>query len=99
MLRLYQSSMNGPVRGDGRRAELRAGDLVVLLPLVAIMFLIALWPKSLVGATTATLERTIAPAQLAADRPPDEIRAVVVPNPPPIIEPLPGDEPAAETTP
>jgi NADH-quinone oxidoreductase subunit M len=99
MLRLYQSSMNGPVRGDGGRAELRTGDLVFLLPLVAIMFLIALWPNSLVGATTATLERTIAPAQLAADRPADEIRAVVVPNPPPIIEPLPGDEPAAEATP
>ena len=44
------------------------------------MFLIALWPKSLVGATTATLERTIAPAQVAAGRPADEIRAVVVPN-------------------
>ena len=70
-----------------------------LLPLVAIMFLIALWPKSLVGATTATLERTIAPAQLAAGRPADEIRAVVVPNPPPAAEPLPGDEPAAEAAP
>ena len=93
MLRLYQSSMNGPPRGGrGREAELRVADLTYLLPLVAIMFLIALWPKGLVGATTATLERTIAPAQLAAGRPADEIRAVVVPNPPPAAEPLPGDE-------
>jgi len=99
MLRLYQTSMNGPARGDGRAAELRTADLAYLLPLVAIMFLIALWPKSLVGATTATLERTIAPAQLAAGRPAEEIRAVVVPNPPPAAEPLPGDEPAAEAAP
>jgi NADH-quinone oxidoreductase subunit M len=93
MLRLYQSSMNGPARvarpGD---ADLRARDLAYLLPLVAIMFVIALWPKSVVDATTATLERTIAPAQIAADRPADAVRAAVVPNPPPVAEPLPGDE-------
>jgi hypothetical protein len=56
------------------------------------MFLIALWPKSLVGATTATLERAIAPAQVAADRPADQIRHDVTPNPPPDALPLPGDE-------
>jgi NADH-quinone oxidoreductase subunit M len=93
MLRLYQSSMNGPLRGGRPEvAELRARDLAYLLPLVAIMFVIALWPKGVVDATTATLERTIAPAQVAAGRPADEIRAVVVPNPPPAVEPLPGDE-------
>jgi NADH-quinone oxidoreductase subunit M len=100
MLRLYQTSMNGPLHGgEPRRAELRAADLALLLPLVAIMLVIALWPKGIVGATTATLERTIAPAQVAAGRPADEIRAVVVPNPPPAIQPLPGDEQPAEATP
>jgi NADH-quinone oxidoreductase subunit M len=95
MLRLYQSTMNGPAHGGpAARSELRARDLAYLLPLVAVMFLIALWPKGLVGATTATLERAIAPAQVAADRPADQIRAVVVPNPPPAAQPLPGDEAA-----
>jgi NADH-quinone oxidoreductase subunit M len=70
MLRLYQSSMNGPVRGGDGRA-----------------------------ATTATLERTIAPAQVAADRPADQIKAVVPANPPAIVQPLPGDEPTGEATP
>jgi hypothetical protein len=94
MLRLYQTSMNGPLHGTQRPgdAELRARDLAFLAPLVAIMLLIALWPKGLVGATTATLERTIAPAQVAADRPADQIRAEVAPNPPPEAVPLPGDE-------
>jgi NADH-quinone oxidoreductase subunit M len=93
MLRLYQTSMNGPPRaGRPEDAELRVRDMAYLLPLVAIMFFIALWPKGLVGATTATLERALAPAQIAAERPADQIRAVVVPNPPPAAEPLPGDE-------
>ncbi len=93
MLRLYQSTMNGPLRGasEPRRAELRGGDLAVLAPLVALMLLIALWPKGLVDATTATLERAIAPAQVAADRPADQIRAEVPANPPPEAQPLPGD--------
>jgi len=94
MLRLYQTTMNGPPRGSApaRSAELRAGDLVFLVPLVVIMFFIALWPKGLVGATTATLERAIAPAQVAADRPADQIRADVAANPPADALPLPGDE-------
>ena len=101
MLRLYQTTMNGPRRG-GRAAdaELRARDLVVLLPVIAAMLFIALWPKGIVGATTASIERAIAPAQVAADRPADEIRAVVPSNPPAYAEPLPGDptaEPAAGT--
>lgn len=92
MLRLYQTAMNGPREGaDGRRVELRALDYVMLLPLVAVMGLIALWPAGLVGATTATLDRTIAPAQVAAERPAAEIRGTVVSNPPANALPLPGD--------
>ena len=101
MLRLYQTSTNGPPRGGRLQdAELRAADLALLLPLVAIMFLIALWLKSLVGATTATLERIDRPGlQAAAGRPAEEIRAVVVPNLPPAVQPLPGDEEAGEVAP
>jgi NADH-quinone oxidoreductase subunit M len=97
MLRLYQSSMNGPARGGrGADTELRAWDYVFLLPLVAVMLVIALWPRGIVDATTGTLERTISPAQVAADRPADEIRARVTPNPPAYALPLPGDPPADE---
>jgi NADH-quinone oxidoreductase subunit M len=91
MLRLYQTTMNGPPRGaDGRRAELRARDAVTVVPLVAAMLFIALWPASLVGATRASLERALAPAQIAAGRPADQIRASVAPNPPTEDLPLPG---------
>jgi hypothetical protein len=55
------------------------------------MLFIALWPKSIVDATTPAIEQNIAPAQVAADRPADQIKAVVVPNPPKYAEPLPGD--------
>jgi NADH-quinone oxidoreductase subunit M len=93
MLRLYQSSMNGPARGAAARdAELRVRDLAYLLPLVAAMLVIALWPKGIVDATTPTLERTIAPAQVAAGRPADQIRAGVPQDPPAQALPLPGDE-------
>lgn len=94
MLRLYQTTMNGPAHGVARPqdAELRARDMAFLLPLVAIMFVIAFWPKGVVGATTASLERAIAPAQVAAKRPADQIRAQVAPNPPPDALPLPGDQ-------
>lgn len=100
MLRLYQRTMNGPRRGGmASKAELRGRDLVFLLPLVVGMLFIALWPKALVGATTATLERAVAPAQIAADRPADQIHARVTANPPPEALPLPGDPtPAADTT-
>jgi len=92
MLRLYQKSMNGPPHGGrGIDAELRLRDYVVLLPIVAAMFVIALWPHSIVGATTRTLERAISPAQVAADRPADQIRARITPNPPAYAQPLPGD--------
>jgi NADH-quinone oxidoreductase subunit M len=92
MLRLYQSSMNGPPKGaPASRSELRGRDLAFLLPLVAVMLVIALWPKGIVDATTATLSRTIAPAQVAADRPAGEIKATVPENPPASAEPLPGD--------
>jgi NADH-quinone oxidoreductase subunit M len=92
MLRLYQKTMNGPVQGGrGADAELRARDYVVLLPLVAAMFFIALWPRSLVDATTPSIERALAPAQLAAGRPAHQIHASVTPNPPAYALPLPGD--------
>lgn len=92
MLRLYQRSMNGPAVGrPGPVAELLPRDLIYLLPLVASMLVIAFWPQGIVGATEATLERTIAPAQLAADRPADDIRVSVPVNPPPEALPLPGD--------
>jgi NADH-quinone oxidoreductase subunit M len=91
MLRLYQGTMNGPRRGDARAVELRARDLVTLVPLVAAMLFIALWPKSIVDATTPAIEQNIAPAQVAADRPADQIKATVAPNPPKYAEPLPGD--------
>ena len=97
MLRLYQSTMNGPLRGASpAAAELRVRDLAYLAPLVAAMLVIALWPKGIVDATTATLERTIAPAQVAAGRPADQIRASVPSNPPAAALPLPGDEAEGE---
>ncbi|HMN98988.1 MAG TPA: NADH-quinone oxidoreductase subunit M [Miltoncostaeaceae bacterium] len=91
MLRLYQGTMNGPRRGDARAVELRAGHLMVLLPLVAAMLFIALWPKALVDATTPSIEQNIAPAQVAADRPADQIRGAIPVNPPAEARPLPGD--------
>jgi NADH-quinone oxidoreductase subunit M len=91
MLRLYQRTMNGPRRGDARAVELRAGDLMVLVPLVLAMLFIALWPKALVDATTPSIEQNIAPAQVAADRPQDQIRGAVPANPPAEALPLPGD--------
>lgn len=92
MLRLYQSSMNGPRKGvDGSRVEMRLRDTVVLLPLIAAMGLIALWPAAIVGATTKTVERLMAPAQIAVGRPADQIRSSVAENPPAAALPLPGD--------
>ena len=67
-------------------------DLAYLLPLVAAMLVIALWPNGIVDTTTTTLERTIAPAQVAAGRPADQIHAAAPRNPPADAEPLPGDE-------
>ena len=99
MLRLYQSAMNGPRRGGmASKAEVRGRDLVLLLPLIAGMLFIALWPKAIVGATTASIERAVAPAQVAADRPADQIRATVATKPPAYALPLPGDPVPATTT-
>jgi NADH-quinone oxidoreductase subunit M len=94
MLRLYQSSMNGPPRGVARpgAAELRVRDLVVLLPLVAAMIAIALWPRGIVDATTPSVERALGAAQVAADRPGDQIGYRPAADPPPDALPLPGDE-------
>ncbi|MEW6581300.1 MAG: NADH-quinone oxidoreductase subunit M [Actinomycetota bacterium] len=82
MLRLYQTSMNGPVTGDGRRAELRGSDMLTLLPLTGLMLLLALWPASIAGSTRSSVERAIAPAQVAAGRPAAEVAAPVEVNPP-----------------
>ena len=62
MLRLYQSSMNGPVRGMASRAELGWRDALYLSPLVAAMIFIALWPAAIVGGTklSVTLSTTAA---------------------------------------
>lgn len=88
MLRLYQSSMNGPPRGgDARRAELQVRDLVVLVPLIGVMVFIALWPQALVGASSASVNQAVAPAQVAVGRPRSEIHAVVLPNPLPVTQP------------
>lgn len=96
MLRLYQTTMNGPRAGGLGDPELRARDLAVLVPLVAAMLFIALWPRGVVDATTPAVERAVAPAQIAAGRPAEEIRAAVPANPPAYALPLPGDEdPAA----
>ncbi len=89
MLRLYQTSMNGRLRGgDPRAVELRGAELALLLPLVAAMIFIALWPASLVGASQASVERAIAPAQVVAGRPADQIHFRPVPNPPAVDLPL-----------
>ena len=91
-LRLYQTSMNGPLRArSAERARLSTRETAMLAPLVAAMLLLALWPAGLVGATEAALARAIAPAQVAADRPPEQIAAPVPQNPPPSHLPLPGD--------
>ena len=100
MLRLYQTAMNGPRRGGmASKAELRGRDMVFLLPLIAAMLVIALWPRAIVGATTATLERAVAPAQAAADRPKAQIHAAVAANPPADALPLPGDPTPTTTSP
>jgi NADH-quinone oxidoreductase subunit M len=89
VLRLYQTTMNGPPKGDGRRVELRAVDSLYILPLVGAMLVIALWPGGLVGATRASVDRAIAPAQVAAGRPASQISAPVAANPPAEDVPLP----------
>jgi hypothetical protein len=92
MLRLYQTTMNGPRHGpDPSRVELKGRDAVVLVPLIAAMGVIALWPAAIIGGTTKTVERMVAPAQIAAERPAEQIRATVTPNPPDAALPLPGD--------
>jgi NADH-quinone oxidoreductase subunit M len=91
-LRLYQTTMNGPLRARApERARLSGPEVAALLPLVLAMLFVALWPASLVGATQGSLERALAPAQLAAGRPVEQIRAPVVQNPPASVLPLPGD--------
>jgi NADH-quinone oxidoreductase subunit M len=98
MLRLYQSAMNGPRRGaPGSRVEMDLRDAFVLVPIIAVMGIIALWPQALVGATTASVDRALAPAQQVLKRPADQIRAEVEVNPPLAARPLPGDPPPEQT--
>jgi NADH-quinone oxidoreductase subunit M len=76
MLRMYQGTMNGPARGvqdEGRAVELGARDAVLLVPLILMMVWIALWPGSIVGATRASTDLALAPAQIAENRPDDQI--------------------------
>ena len=66
MLRLYQSSMNGPPRGMASKAELGWRDALYLSPLVVAMLFIALWPAAIVGSTKASVtESTFRPAAIA----------------------------------
>lgn len=97
MLRLFQRTMNGP-RGQvpGSQVELRASDFVLLVPLVAAMVTIALWPQGVLRTTGPTIDRVLAPAQVALNRPASQVRARVPVNPPEEALPLPGDpEPTA----
>ena len=76
MLRMYQGTMNGPVRGvrdDGRAAEMRARDAIILVPLILMMLWIAVWPASLVDYTQASTDAAVAPAQIAEARPVEQI--------------------------
>jgi NADH-quinone oxidoreductase subunit M len=91
-LRLYQTSMNGPLRAASpERAMMRPRDAMVLVPIVLAMLVLALWPAGIVGSTSATLEEVVAPAQAAAGRPVEEIAGPVPANPPVSALPLPGD--------
>ncbi len=99
MLRLFQRTMNGP-RGQvsGSTVEMRPGDFVLLVPLVAAMLAIALWPQGVLRTTGPTVDRVLAPAQVALNRPASQVRARVPVNPPEEALPLPGDpEPTAPT--
>jgi NADH-quinone oxidoreductase subunit M len=72
MLRMYQGTMNGPVRGvqdDGAASEMGVRDAVLLVPLILMMVFIAVWPGALVGATRASTDLALAPAQAAEQRP------------------------------
>jgi NADH-quinone oxidoreductase subunit M len=67
MLRLYQSSMNGPKRGMASKAELGWRDALFLTPLVAAMVFIALWPASIVGSTQPSVTNSITAAAAQRD--------------------------------
>ena len=72
MLRMYQSTMNGPVRGvqdDGRAAEMRGRDAIILVPLILMMLWIAIWPASIVNTSRSSTDWALVPAQVAEARP------------------------------
>jgi NADH-quinone oxidoreductase subunit M len=56
MLRLYQTTMNGPLEGDPKKAELRGIDALYLAPLVAAMVVVGLWPGGITRTTKAAVE-------------------------------------------
>ena len=80
MLRLYQSSMNGPTRGMASKAELGWRDALYLSPLVAAMLFIALWPAAIVGSTRESVTRSVATAA-AVDCPTGQVDAFGVAEP------------------
>lgn len=54
MLRLYQGLMHGEPRGvDVALTDLRAGEVLLVAPLVALMFLLGLFPALLTGSMNA----------------------------------------------
>jgi len=66
MLRLYQSTMNGPAGDDdqaSRRAEIRGSDVVYLAPLVVAMLVIALWPAGIARTTDAPVQNAYSSCQ------------------------------------
>ncbi|MFM8828660.1 MAG: NuoM family protein [Actinomycetota bacterium] len=76
MLRMYQGTMNGPVRGvqdGGKAAEMTRRDAIILVPLILMMLWIAVWPNSIVQPTKASTDLAVAPAQIALDRPIEQI--------------------------
>jgi NADH-quinone oxidoreductase subunit M len=56
MLRLYQTTMNGPLDGEPKKAELRGLDVLYLAPLVAAMVVVGLWPAAVTRTTKASVE-------------------------------------------
>lgn len=62
MLRLYQTTMNGPPMDDesNRRAEMRPIDMIYAVPLVIAMLFIAFWPAGITDTTDASVKQSLA---------------------------------------
>jgi NADH-quinone oxidoreductase subunit M len=50
MLRLYQGAMQGPPAGTLAGGDLRAAEVLLIAPLVALMFVLGLYPQLLTQA-------------------------------------------------